>query len=120
MNFLNDQWQFSSSEIVYKKETNYGPRRQNALQLVYLLSGRVDIRIDHAAAYRLKPNEATLLLPGHTERFHFAAGTRHSWCYAHCDHYPEPWLKQIAAAPKVVPFSAKMREVEQLEQFHKI
>jgi AraC-like DNA-binding protein len=114
MNIWHDNWGFSCSEIVYKKGTIYGPRRQTALQLVYVLDGRADIRIDRAAPYRLRPNEATLLLPGHTETFQFAAGTRHSWCYAHCDHYPDPLLKQVAAAPKVIAFDPKMRQVEQL------
>ncbi|WOO43439.1 AraC family transcriptional regulator [Rubellicoccus peritrichatus] len=81
MESIWSQSNYRVGEITYQSPCIYGPREQTNLQLVYVHEGNLSVYVD-SAEYRLCTNDAILLFPGHTERFHFAEDgpTHHGWC----------------------------------------
>jgi AraC family transcriptional regulator of arabinose operon len=101
--------------ITYKQGSRLGPRIQGDLQLVYIHSGSVDIRIN-GNHHHLKAGEATLLLPGAEELFTFSASerTRHGWCGIYRPVLSDRDLRKLKALPFSRPFSDRMKAIEAL------
>jgi AraC family transcriptional regulator of arabinose operon len=114
VNIFNQHWSFRVGEVVYKDKSQLGPRTQVDLQLVYLYSGDLEITVD-GVCYNLQPGEVTLLLPGKSERFHFAqqSTTYHGWCSAHLNRYDNGLLDRLAQRPERLPISEAMRQLVQ-------
>ena len=112
MNIFNQKWDLFPLDIFYKSESVFGPRRQDAFQLVYVSSGRMEISVDDQAAYTLLPGAVTLLLPGHMETLRFAANTHQCWCYACTSHYDEALLLELSKRPQTLPLNPRMRQLQ--------
>jgi AraC family transcriptional regulator of arabinose operon len=67
---------------VYAPGSSYGPRIQHSVQLVVVHSGRMTVGVD-GVPHTAGAMTASVLLPGHEERFVFAAAqpTHHSWIH---------------------------------------
>jgi AraC-like DNA-binding protein len=101
----------SAGEITYPPGGQLGPRRQRDVQLVVLHSGAMTVLVD-GAPRTAAPRTVSLLLPGHQERFVFAADrpTRHSWVQARIANV-DPRLR---ALPSSLPLSPAMADLERL------
>lgn len=110
MKIFGSKWSFGSGEITYQDKSKLGPRRQEDLQLVYLLEGDISISVD-GHCYQLAAGEVTLLLPGAIEVFHFAAHglTRHGWCRASAPSFDTRLLQRLGARPERLPLTGAMR-----------
>lgn len=113
MNILDQNDGYFIGDVVYKRTSTLGPRRQADLQLVYVYSGGMTIRVD-GETYRLGRGEATLLLPGHTEFFRFAQATRHGWCNAIRPRLSTQTIDRLAGRFQRLPFTRALRDLAAL------
>ncbi len=81
MNLFGQNPHFYFGYAVYDAHGSCGPRIQRNLQLVYIHEGEALISVN-GEEHRLRAGEATLLVPGRQEHFHFSkkGRTRHGWC----------------------------------------
>jgi AraC-like DNA-binding protein len=105
----------SAGEVTYPPGGTLGPRRQRDVQLVVLHTGAMTVWVD-GTPRSARPRTVSLLLPGHDERFAFAAGepTRHSWVQAHVPDLPEDVRARLVELPRSLPLSPAMAELERL------
>ncbi|MEQ9463236.1 MAG: AraC family transcriptional regulator [Haliea sp.] len=99
-------------DVVYEQYSVLGPRWQENLQLVYVYSGAMRVRVEDCQ-YALAAGEMTLLAPRHRERFWFGLDgpTRHGWCGVAKPNL-QPWsLQRLKRRPMVLPFSQDMRSL---------
>jgi AraC-like DNA-binding protein len=108
MRVLLSDVDLSVGEIVYPPGGQLGPRRQRDVELILVYAGHADVTIDEEPPMRIGAGFAGLLLPGHTERFAFAARepTRHSWLQGHAGE-----LARLAGLPPVLPASPTLSEL---------
>lgn len=94
-------------EIVYAPGGSFGPRIQPMLQLVLIYRGSMTVWID-GEPRAATANTASVLLPGHEERFAFAPDeeTHHSWAHLHVPELPCALRERLAALPWPLPLSA--------------
>jgi AraC family transcriptional regulator of arabinose operon len=102
----------SFGDVVYPPGGTLGPRLQPYLQLVMLRSGRMTLWVD-GARREAQAMTVCILLPGHQERFEFAADreTWHSYAHIALPDAPTWLLKRLQRLPWPLPFSARMREL---------
>jgi AraC family transcriptional regulator of arabinose operon len=100
-----DPAQVSVGEVVYPPGGRLGPRWQRDLQLVLVHGGMATITVDEGDPMTHRPGTVRLLLPGHRERFAFAAAesTRHSWIQARATP-----PARFAALPVAIPASTAL------------
>ncbi len=112
MNIFGDIDRFECKSIVYSQPSQFGPRLQQDLQLVYVYEGDMKVQVGRHV-YRVGAGEATLLTPGHEEIFHFAqqSETRHGWCLAGQPRSSSPLIRQLEGRPDVLPFTPDMRDL---------
>jgi AraC family transcriptional regulator of arabinose operon len=110
MRLLLSEVDLSVGEVSYPPGGALGPRRQRHVQLVLVHAGSADITVDGAPRAALVAGDVGLLLPGHTERFSFAAAapTRHAWIEGAPDGAP---LDRLAALPPALPASAGLADL---------
>jgi AraC-like DNA-binding protein len=98
----------SVGEVVYPPGGRLGPRWQRDLQLVLVHSGSARVTVDEGEPTTHGPGTVRLLLPGHRERFAFAAAerTHHSWIQA---RVAAP--ARFAALPVSLPASTALTEL---------
>jgi AraC-like DNA-binding protein len=109
----------SAGEVTYPPGGRLGPRRQQDVQLVLLHTGAMTVWVD-GTPRSAGPGSVSLLLPGHEERFAFAAGesTRHSWVQAHVPGLPDALRARLIALPRSLPLSPAMADLERLALGH--
>jgi AraC-like DNA-binding protein len=100
----------SAGDVVYPPGGTLGPRWQHDVQLVLVHAGSARIVIDDGPPAGAAAGEARLLLPGHRERFAFAAGepTHHSWVQARLAGPPPA---RVAALPVLIPLSTALSDL---------
>jgi AraC family transcriptional regulator of arabinose operon len=105
----------SAGEVTYPPGGALGPRHQRDVQLVVLHSGAMTVWVD-GARRSSGPGSVSLLLPGHEERFVFAADrpTRHSWVQAHVPAIPAEADTRLRRLPGSLPLSPAMADLERL------
>lgn len=113
MNISRISHRFDRKDIIFDRETNYGPRIQTNLQLVYVLKGTTRVTIDQKSEYLINAGEVILLFPGHSEFFHFTKGTHHGWCYAFLEDDRRGFVDEGICARRVAPFTPAMRRIDQ-------
>ncbi len=109
----------SAGEVTYPPGGVLGPRRQRDVQLVVVHGGSMMVWVD-GAPRSAGAGSVSLLLPGHEERFAFAADrpTRHSWVQAHVPA-PAPGVEaRLRALPPALPLSPAMADLERLLLAH--
>lgn len=86
-----DPARVSVGEVVYPPGGTLGPRDQHDLQLLLVHRGRATVTVDDDPPATYEAGTVALPLPGHRERFAFAAAapTHHSWVQAHVAEAPE-------------------------------
>lgn len=114
MNIKKEIVDFKRGEIVYERDTIFGPRWQPHWQLVYLFSGRAEVFLDDKPPYAVESGQVTLLSPGRREQFHFAAGTRHGWCCAEPGSLPEALTGEVPGEVRVQSFTPEMQMLDRL------
>jgi AraC-like DNA-binding protein len=94
----------SAGAVVYPPGGALGPRIQRDIELVLVPTGSAAIEVDGRPRALLRAGTAGLLLPGHRERFAFAADepTRHSWVQA---RPAGPVPARLEALPPALPLS---------------
>jgi len=109
----------SAGEVTYPPGGRLGPRRQRDVQLVVLHTGAMTVWVD-GTPRSARPRSVSLLLPGHDERFAFAAAepTRHSWVQAHVPDVPDALLARLTELPHSLPLSSAMADLERLLLAH--
>ena len=109
----------SVGEVTYPPGGVLGPRRQRDVQLVVLHSGTMTVWVD-GVPRSAGPGSVSLLLPGHEERFAFAADrpTRHSWVQAHVPAVSAEADARLRALPHALPLSPAMADLERLVLAH--
>src|SRR6476469_5225280 len=93
-------------EIVYPPGSGFGPRRQPSVELVVVFSGSMTVWVDGRS--RVAPAaSACVLLPGHEERFAFAAlePTHHAWIHYWDDFPGHGLLARLARLDAAIPLS---------------
>jgi AraC family transcriptional regulator of arabinose operon len=114
-------WPLSASagEVIYPSGGTLGPRRQRDVQLVVLHSGAMTVWVD-GVARSASAGSVSLLLPGHQERFVFAADrpTRHSWVQAHVPSIAADVDERLGGLPLSLPLSPAMADLERLLLAH--
>jgi AraC-like DNA-binding protein len=105
----------NAGEVTYPPGGRLGPRHQRDVQLVLLHAGAMIVWVD-GAARTASAGTVTLLLPGHEERFAFAADepTRHSWVQAHVPRIAPGVREHLGRLPLALPLSAAMADLERL------
>ncbi|WP_417528121.1 helix-turn-helix domain-containing protein [Marinomonas shanghaiensis] len=98
--------------VKHPAKSTLGPRIQRGIELIYLLSGKIDIVVD-GQAHTLLPGHMALQLPQRKEQFFFhrEQQTEHSWCQLDFQHCPKELADQLAELPVILPIT---QEVEQL------
>jgi AraC family transcriptional regulator of arabinose operon len=109
----------TAGEVTYPPGGALGPRRQRDVQLVVLHSGAMTVWVD-GALRTAAARSVSLLLPGHEERFAFAADrpTRHSWVQAHVPALAPEVEARLRALPLALPLSPAMADLERLVLGH--
>src|ERR671935_562848 len=109
----------SVGEVTYPPGGVLGPRRQRDVQLVVLHTGSMTVWVD-GAARSAGAGSVSLLLPGHEERFAFAADrpTRHSWVQAHVPAVSAQVDARLRALLHALPLSLSMADLERLVLAH--
>lgn len=102
----------SLGEIVYPPGSAFGPRIQPSVQLVFIHSGEMTVWIDGQPRYA-PAHTASILFPGHEERFAFARDTEtwHSWIHLHFADFPDVLLERFARLPWPLPLSQAMHDL---------
>jgi AraC family transcriptional regulator of arabinose operon len=110
MRLVLSEVDLSVGEVVYPPGGALGPRRQRHVQLVLIHAGSASINVDGEHRASLGPGSVGLLLPGHTERFAFAAATptRHAWIEGAPVGAP---LERLARLPPALPASTALTEL---------
>jgi AraC-like DNA-binding protein len=103
----------SAGEVTYPPGGRLGPRWQRDVQLVLVHSGSARVLVDDEDELLLRPGTVGLLLPGHRERFEFAAGaaTRHSWVQARLREPAVGLVDRLAALPRSLAASTPLTEL---------
>jgi AraC family transcriptional regulator of arabinose operon len=105
----------NAGEVTYPPGGALGPRRQRDVQLVVLHTGSMTVWVD-GAPRSAAAGSVSLLLPGHEERFAFAADrpTRHSWVQAYVPALARDLDARLRALPVALPLSPAIADLERL------
>jgi AraC family transcriptional regulator len=103
----------SAGEVVYPPGGRLGPRWQHDVQLVLVHGGAARILVDDDREILAGPDSVALLLPGHRERFEFAAAvpTHHSWVQVRVGSAPAGFNARLAALPRSLAASTSLSEL---------
>lgn len=90
-------------DVLYLPGGTCGPRIQNDFQLVVLLSGALQVKVDHICL-NLPPNHMVLMSPQHEEFYQFSTReeSHHTWCSVSTQLTPETLRRQIPFPPAVL------------------
>jgi AraC-like DNA-binding protein len=104
-------------DIVYKPGGVCGPRVQHDYQLVIMLSGTLDLRLDNRKI-SVPAGSAILLSPKHHELLQFAnkTETHHSWCAIQPKAVPRELRRRWHVLPGPIPFPARMAGLLELSK----
>jgi len=115
MNLFGNNPVFKFGYAVYDAHGRFGPRQQPNLQLVYLYEGEAQIKLNRKE-HLLRMGEATLLVPGREEYFHFSrtGRTRHGWCEVRNAQLDKAVLGAYERLPFSGPFTPHMKALAKM------